>query len=233
MMNVLYFVCHDLGRALGCYGAGIPTPHLDAFASEGIRCTDAHCASPACSPSRACVMSGKAAHTTGALGLSHMGWPLHLDHTTSIDDFNGAGFQTILSGINHERHPRTEEDFIDCFDPIRAVRTERFLYLRNFKPDAKPAEPLPTATPIAVNDWRQWMRSWQLPAQPRPSEELYDLCSDPLELKNVTNVPAYANDLAYLRSLTMDWMLATDDFLPTDPPARPEQPGWGPHWSIT
>ncbi|MCD8483831.1 MAG: sulfatase-like hydrolase/transferase [Verrucomicrobia bacterium] len=104
--NILYFVCHDLGRALGSYGAHIPTPHLDAFAAEGIRFSDAHCASPACSPSRACVMSGKYAHTTGALGLSHMGWPLHRDFPTTVDDFNAAGYTTMLSGINHERHPK-------------------------------------------------------------------------------------------------------------------------------
>ncbi|MCC5842547.1 MAG: sulfatase-like hydrolase/transferase [Opitutales bacterium] len=111
--NILYFVCHDLGRALGCYGAGIPTPHLDAFAAQGIRFTNAHCASPACSPSRACAMSGQYAHQTGALGLSHMGWPLHLQHRTTVDDFNAAGYQTFLSGINHERHPRTDRYEVD------------------------------------------------------------------------------------------------------------------------
>lgn len=107
-MNFVYIVCHDLGRAMGCYGAGVPTPNLDRFAAESIRFTQAHCASPACSPSRACAMSGLHAHRSGAIGLSHMGWPLHLDWNTTVDDFNAAGYETILSGINHERHPRTD-----------------------------------------------------------------------------------------------------------------------------
>lgn len=111
--HVLYFVCHDLGRALGCYGADIPTPHLDAFARQGLRFTDAHCASPACSPSRACAMSGLHPHQSGALGLSHMGWPLPLTVQTTVDDFNAAGYQTILSGLNHERHPRTDRYQLD------------------------------------------------------------------------------------------------------------------------
>lgn len=111
--NVIYFVCHDLGRALGSYGAGIPTPNLDRFAAEGVRLTNAHCASPACSPSRACAMTGRYAHTTGALGLSHMGWPLDLSWQTTVDDFNAAGYQTILSGTNHERHPRSDRYKLD------------------------------------------------------------------------------------------------------------------------
>ncbi len=111
--NFLYIVCHDLGRAMGCYGADVPTPCLDRFAAESVRFTNAHCASPACSPSRACAMSGQHAHRSGAIGLSHMGWPLPLDRSTSVDDFNAAGYQTILSGINHERHPRTDRYEID------------------------------------------------------------------------------------------------------------------------
>ncbi|MCC5848035.1 MAG: sulfatase [Verrucomicrobia bacterium] len=112
-LNFVYIVCHDLGRAMGCYGAGVPTPHLDRFASESIRFTRAHCASPACSPSRACAMSGLHAHRSGAIGLAHMGWPLDLNRPTTVDDFNGAGYQTILSGINHERHPRTDRYEVD------------------------------------------------------------------------------------------------------------------------
>ncbi len=112
-MNLVYFVCHDVGRALGCYGAGVPTPRLDEFAREAVVFENAHCSSPACSPSRACAMSGAYAHTTGAIGLSHMGWPLPLDVPTTVDDFRAAGYQTILSGINHERHPRTDRYEVD------------------------------------------------------------------------------------------------------------------------
>lgn len=111
--NFVYIVCHDLGRALGCYGAKVRTPNLDRFASESIRFTHAHCASPACSPSRACAMSGLHAHRSGAIGLSHMGWPLDLSLSTTVDDLNAAGYQTILSGINHERHPRCDRYEVD------------------------------------------------------------------------------------------------------------------------
>ena len=51
-MNVIYIVCHDLGRMLGCYGRPVATPNLDRFAGQGVRFNSAFCQSPACSPSR-------------------------------------------------------------------------------------------------------------------------------------------------------------------------------------
>lgn len=60
-LNVVLIVADDLGWAdLGCYGADLhETPHLDKLASEGVRFTDAHSASPVCSPTRASLMTGK------------------------------------------------------------------------------------------------------------------------------------------------------------------------------
>jgi len=33
-MNVIYIVCHDLGRMLGCYGRPVATPNLDRFRQD-------------------------------------------------------------------------------------------------------------------------------------------------------------------------------------------------------
>ena len=45
---------------LGCYGtADIKTPHLDRFASEGMRFDRAYVACPQCVPSRATFMTGR------------------------------------------------------------------------------------------------------------------------------------------------------------------------------
>jgi arylsulfatase A-like enzyme len=41
--NILYFVCHDLGRTLGCYGAEIATPNLDRLAADGVKFSNAFC----------------------------------------------------------------------------------------------------------------------------------------------------------------------------------------------
>jgi arylsulfatase A-like enzyme len=101
--NILYFIVHDIGRHLGCYGAPVPTPNLDAFADSGVRFERAFCNSPACTPSRLCAMTGLYAHVSGGVGLAHMGWPLADDVPTIVDYLNDAGYETIHSGLQHER----------------------------------------------------------------------------------------------------------------------------------
>jgi len=123
--NILYFVCHDLGVHLGCYGARVESPALDAFADESVVFDNAFCNSPCCSPSRACAMTGRYAHTTGAVGLSHLGWPLDLREQTIVDYLNEAGYETILSGVNHERHPRSDRYEVDLPETWEDWHTER------------------------------------------------------------------------------------------------------------
>lgn len=120
--NLVYFHCHDLGRFLGTYGRG-ETPALDRFAENAIVFDRAFCASPPCSPSRASALTGKVAHRNGCLGLAHRGWPLPLSETTLVDDLSAAGYQTVLCGVNHERHPRTDRyqwDINENWDDWRA-----------------------------------------------------------------------------------------------------------------
>ena len=45
----------------------------------------------------------------------------------------------------------------------------------------------------------------------RPGEELYDLRSDPLELRNLAREPAHATQLAALRAEVTAWMKANGD----------------------
>lgn len=58
--NVVLILADDLGWAdMGCYGADLhETPNLDRLAKSGLRFTDAYAAS-VCSPSRACLLTGK------------------------------------------------------------------------------------------------------------------------------------------------------------------------------
>src|SRR5438105_12097170 len=90
-LNVLHFVPHDLGRHCRPY-LPVKSPNLEAFAQGGALFRNAFCASPACSPSRGCVMSGLYAHTSGLTGLAHMpGWALPAEIKTIVDYFNDAG----------------------------------------------------------------------------------------------------------------------------------------------
>ncbi len=103
--NIVYFVCHDLGRHLGIYDALVHSPHLDAFARSGTTFSQAYCNSPCCSPSRACAMTGRYAQSTGAIGLSHMGWSLPQSESTLTEYLQAGGYETAHAGLAHERLP--------------------------------------------------------------------------------------------------------------------------------
>ncbi len=59
--NVAFLLIDDLGWAdLGCYGSRYyETPRIDRLARQGMRFTDAYAACPACSPTRASILTGK------------------------------------------------------------------------------------------------------------------------------------------------------------------------------
>lgn len=59
--NIIVIVSDDQGYAdAGFQGSkDIPTPHLDAMARDGVRCTRGYVTAPVCSPSRAGLMTGR------------------------------------------------------------------------------------------------------------------------------------------------------------------------------
>jgi arylsulfatase A-like enzyme len=59
--NILFVLIDDLGwMDLACQGnARLHTPHIDAFAGQGMRFTDAYASAPVCSPTRAAILTGQ------------------------------------------------------------------------------------------------------------------------------------------------------------------------------
>jgi arylsulfatase A len=78
--NVVIFLADDLGYGdLGCYGHPvIQTPHLDAFARQGIRLTQCYAASAVCSPSRSAILTGRTPHRNGVFTWIAAGAEVHL-----------------------------------------------------------------------------------------------------------------------------------------------------------
>lgn len=101
-MNILYLHCHDAGRYIQPYGHCVPTPHLQLLAHEGLLFRNAHCAAPTCTPSRVAMLTGMPAHEAGVLGLAHRGFALQRPEIHLAHYLRSQGYETVLSGIQHE-----------------------------------------------------------------------------------------------------------------------------------
>ena len=137
--------------------------------------------------------------------------------------------------------------------PSRALRTQDFLYVRNFTPERWPSgdpdarncaralpygevDPSPTKTFLMENAGQDSVREFfQLAFAKRPSEELYDLRVDPGQLKNVAAQAGYLEETKGLRQRLMQYLASTGDPRVLGKPApwdyypyygRIQTPGW-------
>ena len=99
--NILYVHSHDSGRAVQPYGYPVSTPHIQKLAEQGTTFRQAFCASPGCSPSRAALLTGQSAHSSGMLGLAHRGWKLHDYGQHIIHTLAKIGYSSALCGVQH------------------------------------------------------------------------------------------------------------------------------------
>jgi len=99
--NVIYLHSHDTGRHISAYGWAVQTPNLHRLATESVVFRNAFCAAPTCSPSRAALLTGQSAHSSGMLGLHHRGFRLTNPKQHLCATLRDAGYDTTLIGINH------------------------------------------------------------------------------------------------------------------------------------
>ncbi|MEL7156570.1 MAG: arylsulfatase [Actinomycetota bacterium] len=70
--NVVVIVLDDTGFAhLGCFGSDIETPNIDRLAAGGLRYTNFH-TTALCSPTRACLLTGRNHHSVGMRFVSNV-----------------------------------------------------------------------------------------------------------------------------------------------------------------
>ena len=72
--NILYLHSHDTGRYVQPYGYSIPAPNLQKLAEQGVLFRQTFCGGPTCSASRAALLTGQCAHSSGMIGLAHRGF---------------------------------------------------------------------------------------------------------------------------------------------------------------
>ncbi len=90
-------------------------------------------------------------------------------------------------------------------DPMRSIRSNRYKYIRNYKPEW-PMQINPRhAMAVGIDEVESQH------AHPRLPEELYDLATDPDEQTNVAMDPAYESVRADMARLLLDRLVTTGD----------------------
>jgi arylsulfatase A-like enzyme len=141
----------------------------------------------------------------------------HLDIYPTICDLAGAKHPSWLQGKSLLPLVRgdipvlhdaifAEMTFHAAYEPMRAVRTERWKYIRRFDGRTRPVlancDDSATKDMLVENGWAE---------QEFSEEQLFDLLFDPNEANDLSREPAHATRLAEFRSRLDRWMEETDD----------------------
>lgn len=146
-----------------------------------------------------------------ALSLAGIEPPEYVDGRAFAGEFQSSESRQYI----HAAADRFDRQY----DTIRAVRDDRFKYLRNYHPERGYYLPLTyrEQMPIMQELLRlrdqdglteaqaQWFR------ESKPAEELFDTLADPHELTNLALDPAYNDNLLELRAELDRWLSGFDD----------------------
>ena len=105
--HVVFFVADDLGwKDVGYHGSEIQTPHIDRLAAAGVRLEQFY-VTPVCSPTRACLMTGRYPMRHGLQSGVVRPWArygLPLEERTLPQALQEAGYHTAITGKWHLGH---------------------------------------------------------------------------------------------------------------------------------
>ncbi len=125
--DVLFIAVDDLNDWVGHLGGNpdVKTPHLDRLAARGVSFTNAHCAAPACNPSRAALLSGRRPSTTGIYHNAD-NWIDTLAATTTLPEhFRAQGYRVVGGGKIFHGGAKAERFFEEYYrrDELPAPKT--------------------------------------------------------------------------------------------------------------
>jgi len=132
----------------------------------------------------------------------------------------GQAFLGEFKAEKEKQHVFTSADrFDETYDRVRAVRSQRFKYIRNFNTGLPYAIPnsyrmnMPMMLRLIDLDEKNQLDSvsalWM--ADTKPEEELYDLMTDPYEINNLAGNEQYRDTLLFMRKKLDNWIAETND----------------------
>lgn len=135
------------------------------------------------------------------------------------ESFQGRSFAELFKNpeLEFRKYVFSEHNWHDFEALERMLRTKDFLYVLNLRPNLRNTAPGITPSPSLL-DLRKLRDSGKLTDSqndvfltPRPSEELFDLKKDSIQLMNVASVPAYTGNLEKMREVMNQWRKETVD----------------------
>jgi arylsulfatase A len=194
--NVILFLADDLGYGdLGCYGHPIiKTPHLDAFAKQGVRLTQCYAASGVCSPSRSALLTGRTPHRNGVFTWLAEGSDVHLrtSENTLPRLLKAAGYATCHAGkwhlngrFNDPAQPQPGDHGYEWWMATQNNAAPSHANPNNFVRNGQPVGPMHGySAGLVAEEAIDWLRTKRDPAKPFflavwTHEPHYPIKSDP------------------------------------------------------
>ncbi len=162
--------------------------------------------------------------------------PTEMTGKSWMNIFRSAKSGRIESHRDHvitgkERHVPCQDAGISQGTPMRAIRTDQYLLIHNYEPDRWPngtpnfrsayipgcwlgdCDNGPTKTYMVYNQNKdeEHRRKYNLAFAKRPEFELYDMCNDPTQMKNVATESRYAKAKARLLTQLQAKLVASGD----------------------
>jgi arylsulfatase A-like enzyme len=121
--NVLLITIDDMNDGISLFGADRPfkTPNIETLAKRGVFFNRAYCASAACNPSRASMLTGLRPHKTGIYG-NRTDWRRAAgEHLTLPEYFGRHGYYTAGFGKIYHHHSNGAYNDPDSWDRFKKM----------------------------------------------------------------------------------------------------------------
>jgi N-sulfoglucosamine sulfohydrolase len=140
--------------------------------------------------------------------------------------FQGFSFVPILNNYSAETRDYIagEHNWHDYQAHERAIRTKKYLYIRNAFPELNASPPADAVGSLTYQEMINMYKEGKLNENqqdcfitPRPAEELYDVKNDPYQLNNLASNSNYEDELNAMRKMLDNWIIEFGDKIPENP----------------
>lgn len=145
---------------------------------------------------------------------------------TISETFQGVSFAPVMDNYSEKTRDYIvgEHNWHDYQAHERAIRNQKYLYIRNAFPHFNASPPADAVRSLTYIEMIVLQKEGELNEkqldcfiQPRFAEELYDVQNDPYQFNNLAKNPDFNNELDEMRKKLDNWIVEFDDKIPKNP----------------